>query len=59
MLSSNDAKTIAIACFDLGEFCRFHGFGKQVIEKEGAKELIMEHAKSLDPNIKEYALIAL
>ena len=29
LLTSNDSQNVAIACYDLGEFCRFHPFGKK------------------------------
>lgn len=32
ILKSNNNQNIAVACYDLGEFCRFHPFGKVVLE---------------------------
>jgi len=38
LLESEDDTTQAVACYDLGEFCRFHKFGKNVLEKLDGKE---------------------
>jgi hypothetical protein len=46
MLESENDKNVAISCYDLGEFCRYHPFGKKcyflysLIEKFKGKELI-------------------
>lgn len=40
LLESDNEKNVAIACYDLGEFCRFHPFGKNVLENCNGKELI-------------------
>jgi len=37
---------VAIACYDLGEFCRFHPFGKVVLDGLNAKAEIMKQARS-------------
>lgn len=29
LLGSDNDKNVAIACYDLGEFCRYHPFGKK------------------------------
>lgn len=59
MLTSDRQKNVAIACYDIGEFCRFHPFGRNVIESLGKKNVIMKLANDPDPNIKENALLAL
>ena len=33
LLESENEKNVAIACYDLGEFCRFHPFGKKLVSK--------------------------
>jgi V-type H+-transporting ATPase subunit H len=48
MLDSDRKDNVAIAAYDLGEFCRFHSFGKTILEGSGAKKLIMKHAKHDD-----------
>jgi V-type H+-transporting ATPase subunit H len=51
---------VAIACYDLGEFCRFYTNGKKVIESLQIKDLIMEKARySEDKLVREQALLAL
>jgi len=37
-LSSNDNRVKAVACFDLGEFCRFYPSGKQFLENLNVKQ---------------------
>lgn len=32
LLDNNKPNNQAIACYDLGEFCRFHPFGRTVLE---------------------------
>ncbi|KAL4502337.1 hypothetical protein ABPG72_011924 [Tetrahymena utriculariae] len=59
LLGSNRQKNIAIACYDIGEFCRFHPFGRNVIEGLEKKSVIMKLANDADPSIKENALLAL
>jgi len=44
LLKSNDEKTVAVACNDLGEFCRLFPGGKKTVEDMGGKALIMERA---------------
>jgi len=39
-LESENEKNVAVACYDLGEFCRYHPFGKNLIEKFKGKEVI-------------------
>ncbi len=36
---------MAIACYDLGEFCRFYPNGKKIIESLQIKDMIMEKAR--------------
>jgi len=52
-------KNQAIACFDLGEFCRFHPFGKNILEKLGAKEVLMDLFNSSNSTVKENAILAI
>mmetsp|Transcript_32613 Transcript_32613/g.29480 ORF Transcript_32613/g.29480 Transcript_32613/m.29480 type:complete len:463 (-) Transcript_32613:107-1495(-) len=49
----------AIACYDLGEFCRFHPFGKNVLDKLDAKLAIMKLIDNNDAQVKENALLAI
>ena len=31
MLNDDNNKTVAVACYDLGEFCRYHPFGRKFV----------------------------
>ncbi|CAD8111966.1 unnamed protein product [Paramecium primaurelia] len=59
ILKSNNNQNIAVACYDLGEFCRFHPFGKVVLEQLNAKQEIMTQARNNDQQIREHALLSL
>ena len=60
MLNSQRLKNVAIACYDLGEFCRFYPHGRNIIDSLKVKETIMEKAKrSEDKSIREQALLSL
>ena len=41
LLESEDKKTVCLALYDLGEFCRFHPYGKSVMDKLGGKARAM------------------
>jgi len=41
MLSSDDPETLAVACFDIGEFARLHPTGKMVLSRFNAKQPVM------------------
>ena len=59
LLDNGSDLTKAVACYDLGQFARYHPYGKLVLEKKGAKDKIialMETSK--DPAVREQALIA-
>lgn len=63
LLKDSDPKVLlknqAISCYDLGEFCRFHPFGKTILDKLGAKTEILALIESKDNSVKENALIAI
>ncbi|CAD8194181.1 unnamed protein product [Paramecium octaurelia] len=59
LLKSNNNQNVAVACYDLGEFCRFHPFGKVVLEQLNAKQEIMRQARNDDQQIRENALLSL
>lgn len=58
LLSKEDSVTLAVACYDLGEFARFHPNGKKVIQKlDGKSKLMLKMAhKSVD--VSKQALLA-
>eukprot|EP00357_Protocruzia_adherens_P012443 CAMPEP_0115038154 /NCGR_PEP_ID=MMETSP0216-20121206/43237_1 /TAXON_ID=223996 /ORGANISM="Protocruzia adherens, Strain Boccale" /LENGTH=442 /DNA_ID=CAMNT_0002418495 /DNA_START=29 /DNA_END=1356 /DNA_ORIENTATION=+ len=59
LLHSTDERTRAVTCFDIGEFARYHHFGKQVLEKMGAKVRVMELMQSESEQVKEQALVCI
>ena len=60
LLNSKRGLNVAVACYDIGEFCRFYPRGKAVIESLQIKEIIMEKARySDDKSVREQALMAL
>lgn len=52
-------KNKAIICYDLGEFCRFHPFGKMTLENLNIKGNILELINDPEPTVKEQALVAI
>lgn len=60
LLNSKRAINVAVACYDIGEFCRFYPRGRDVIESLSIKDIIMEKARySEDKSVREQALMAL
>lgn len=59
LLSSTDAAVLSVACFDVGEFARFHPRGRAIISTLGIKEPMMALMASRDPDTKKQALLAL
>jgi len=58
LVSSNDATTLAMACYDLGEFARFYQGGKMVIKNNKGKERMMQLVGHQDDEVKKEALQA-
>jgi len=60
LLSSNsaDPTTLAMACYDLGEFARFYEAGKAVIKANHGKERMMALVEHDDDEVKKEALQA-
>lgn len=56
LLSSKDEDISAIACFDLGEFCRNYPNGRQIAKRLGAKELAMTLIEHDNPELQRHAL---
>ena len=50
-------QTVILALGDLGEFARFHPYGKTILEKLGAKERSMSLLNNQNRGIKEAALL--
>jgi len=56
-LDSTDDLTVEVACYDLGEFARFHPEGKRVVSKLGGKTKLMRHMVSTNTKIAKQALL--
>ncbi len=47
-----------VACYDLGEFARFHPEGKKVLSSLRAKEVLMKNLQDKSPRVSKAALLA-
>lgn len=56
LLSSNDEDIAAIACFDLGEFCRHYPNGRAIAKRLGGKDLAMTLIEHDNPELQRHAL---
>mmetsp|Transcript_3294 Transcript_3294/g.7286 ORF Transcript_3294/g.7286 Transcript_3294/m.7286 type:complete len:161 (-) Transcript_3294:240-722(-) len=56
LISSKDEDVAAIACFDLGEFCRHYPNGRSILKRLGAKELAMNLIEHDNPELQRHAL---
>lgn len=56
LLTSKDEDVAAIACFDLGEFCRHYPNGRGIAKRLGAKELAMTLIEHDNPELQRHAL---
>jgi len=56
LLTSKDEDVAAIACFDLGEFCRHYPNGRAIVKRLGAKELAMNLIEHDNPELQRHAL---
>eukprot|EP00457_Paulinella_chromatophora_P011626 gb/GEZN01011779.1/.p1 GENE.gb/GEZN01011779.1/~~gb/GEZN01011779.1/.p1 ORF type:complete len:173 (-),score=30.16 gb/GEZN01011779.1/:102-620(-) len=56
---SKDETALEVACFDLGEFARFHPDGKRIIEKAGGKPILMRMLAHKSPGVKKQALLCI
>lgn len=57
-LKDDDDTVREVACFDLGEFARFHDDGKRVVSKSGGKDGLMKLMKDSNPKVAKAALLA-
>eukprot|EP01125_Pyxidicula_operculata_P008859 TRINITY_DN2933_c0_g1_i1.p1 TRINITY_DN2933_c0_g1~~TRINITY_DN2933_c0_g1_i1.p1 ORF type:complete len:516 (-),score=136.75 TRINITY_DN2933_c0_g1_i1:55-1557(-) len=57
--ASKDSKNLAIACWDLGEFVRFHPRGKAIVQDIDIKTPIMKLLSHEDDTVRKEALTAL
>ena len=58
LLGSNDNETVALACYDLGQWSIYYPDGKRILTKLGAKLKLMTLITHNDKNVKNQALIA-
>merc|ERR1712154_30889 len=58
LLDSNDPETVAVACYDIGEWSRFYPDAKAVIEKLKGKYKLMSLINHIDDEVKQHALNA-
>ncbi|PRP84683.1 hypothetical protein PROFUN_07933 [Planoprotostelium fungivorum] len=58
LLSSSNPTVQAIACYDIGEFARFHPRGKIIIQQLGLKIPLMTLMEDKDAEVKKNALLA-
>jgi V-type H+-transporting ATPase subunit H len=56
LVSSKDEDVAAIACFDLGEFCRHYPNGRAIAKRLGAKDLAMALIEHDNPELQRHAL---
>lgn len=56
LVTSKDEDVAAIACFDLGEFCRHYPNGRAIAKRLGAKELAMALIEHDNPELQRHAL---
>lgn len=56
LIGSKDEDVAAIACFDLGEFCRHYPNGRAIVKRLGGKELAMTLIEHDNPELQRHAL---
>jgi len=59
LLDSKEAETLEMACYDLGEFARFHPDGRTLVTKMGAKSKIMSLMGHRNEQIAKQALLCI
>lgn len=57
LYTSEDPTTIAVACFDLGEFARLYQNGKKICQKFGVKDRVMELIGNRDREVAREAML--
>jgi V-type H+-transporting ATPase subunit H len=58
LLDSEDELTVEVACYDLGEFARFHPDGRKVVDKLGAKRKLMAKMAHKQSKSKKRELVS-
>lgn len=57
LLDSDDPKTLAIACHDLGQYVQYNPKGKQVLNSIGGKTKVIKFMEHSDEEVKKQALL--
>jgi len=57
--SALDPLSLSVACFDIGEFVRYHPRGRSIVQQLGIKLDIMKLMAHQDPEVKKQALFAI
>lgn len=55
--ASRDSRTLAVGCFDLGQFVTFFPHGRQMVMDLRGKELVMRLMMHPDPEVQKQALL--
>ncbi|CAI6009933.1 unnamed protein product [Closterium sp. NIES-65] len=56
--TSHEAKTLAVACHDLGQFITYHPAGRGVAHDMKGKERVLRLLDHADPDVRKQALLA-
>ena len=56
LLDSMDAETVAVACYDLGEFVRFYPNGKALVKNLGGKDQVLKLIEHPNAEVQREAL---
>jgi len=59
LTSEKDTTILIIACWDIGEFVRFHPRGRKILDKMDLKAPIMQLLTNKDPQVESAALLTL
>lgn len=57
--TSGDPLSLSVACFDIGEFVRYHPRGRSIVQQLNIKIDIMKLMAHQDPEVKKQALFAI
>lgn len=58
LLESEDEETVAVACYDLGEFVRLYPGGKKIVSRLKGKEKLMLQMSHTSQQVQKQALLA-
>jgi len=58
LVDANDELTVEVACYDLGEFARFHPEGRRVVTRLGGKIKLMTRMNHKNVKIAKQALLS-